>query len=122
MEATGTLSSVEFGAHPIFLHFHQLISSCSCMEHSLHVAAGHILLYITQVNAKKMRKARDKDEDDESWAATAMSDNCSSILSHALQKLLRLIVQIRKSPQACAFFKRMCCEVNIPEHDLVLFV
>ena len=86
------------------------------MEHSLHVAVGHILSHITQVNAEKMHKARDKDKDDESWAAAATSDNCSGILSHALQKLLRLIIQIRKSPQACAFFKQMCYEVNILEH------
>ncbi len=86
------------------------------MEHSLHVAVGHILSHITQVDAEKMRKAGDKDEDDESWAAAATSDNCSGILSHALQKLLRLIIQIRKSPQACAFFKQMCYEVNILEH------
>jgi len=92
------------------------------MEHSLHVAVGHILSSITPVDAEKTRKADDDDNDDEFSAGTATFDNCSAMLSHALRKLLGLIVQIRKSPQACAFFKRMCRESNIPEHDLMLFV
>ena len=125
METAGTLSSSEFGVHCFFSHFHQLISSCSCMEHSLHVAVGHILSSITPVDAEKTRKADDNDNDndnDEFSAGAATFDNCSAMLSHALRKLLGLIVQIRKSPQAHTFFKRMCCESNIPEHDLVLFV
>ena len=105
-----------------FSHFCQLISSCSCMEHSLHVAVGHILSSITPVDAEKTRKADDDDDDDEFLAGAATFDDCSAMLSHALRKLLGLIVQIRKSPQARAFFKRMCRESNIPEHDLVLFV
>jgi hypothetical protein len=100
------------------------------MEHSLHVAVGHILSSITPVNAEKMHKAsdedkdkdKDKDKDNVFSAGTATFDNCSADLSHALSKLLGLIIQVWKSPQACAFFKWMCCEVNIPEHDLVLFV
>jgi hypothetical protein len=100
------------------------------MEHSLHLAAGHILSTITSVNAEKTHKARDNDDDDgdnnnndnKFSAGAATFDDCSASLSDALWKLLGLIVQIRKSPQARVFFKRMCREVNIPEHDLMLFV
>ena len=97
------------------------------MEHSLHLAAGHILSTLTSVNAEKTHKARDDDDDDgddnnEFSAGAATFDDCSASLSDALRKLLGLIVQIRKSPQAHAFFKWMCREVNIPEHNLMLFV
>ena len=69
------------------------------MEHSLHVAVGHILSSITPVDAEKMCKADDNDDDDDEFlAGTATFDDCSAMLSHALQKLLGLIVQIRKSP------------------------
>ena len=122
MGTAGTLSSGEFGTHRFFSHFRQLISSCSCMEHSLHVAVGHILSSITPVNAEKTRKADDNNNNNEFSAGAATFDDCSAMLSHALRKLLGLIVQIRKSPQARTFFKRMCRESNIPEHDLVLFV
>jgi hypothetical protein len=102
------------------------------MEHSLHLAAGHILSTITSVDAEKTHKARDdndddgddddNDDNDEFSAGAATFDDCSASLSDALRKLLGLIVQIQKSPQARAFFKRMCREVNIPEHNLMLFV
>ena len=102
------------------------------MEHSLHIAVGHILSTITPVDAEKTHKADDNndndndndnnDNDNEILAGAATFDDCSAMLSKALRKLLGLIVQIRKSPQARAFFKRMCREVNIPEHDLMLFV
>jgi hypothetical protein len=69
------------------------------MEHSLHVAVGHILSSITPVDAKKMCKADDDDDDDDEFSAGAATfDDCSAMLSHALRKLLGLIVQIRKSP------------------------
>jgi hypothetical protein len=100
------------------------------MEHSLHLAVGHILSTITSVDAEKTHKARDDDDDNgddndndnEFSAGAATFDDCSASLSDALRKLLGLIVQIRKSPQAHVFFKRMYREVNIPEHDLMLFV
>jgi hypothetical protein len=93
------------------------------MEHSLHVAVGHILSSITPVNAEKTCKAdNNNNNNDEFLAGTATFDDCSAMLLHALRKLLGLIVQIRKSPQARTFFKWMCRESNIPEHNLVLFV
>jgi hypothetical protein len=92
------------------------------MEHSLHVAVGHILSSITPVNAEKTRKADDNNNNNEFSAGAATFDDCSAMLSHALRKLLGLIVQIRKSPQARTFFKRMCRESNILKHDLMLFV
>jgi hypothetical protein len=88
------------------------------MEHSLHVAVGHILSSITPVDAEKTLKADDNDNDNEFSAGTAMFDNCSTMLSHALWKLLGLIVQIQKSPQTHTFFKWICHEVNILEHSM----
>ena len=72
----------------------------------------------------RRHKARDDDDDNDNefLADAATFDDCSASLSDALQKLLGLIIQIWKSPQACVFFKQMCCEVNVLEHDLVLFV
>ena len=64
----------------------------------MHVAVGHILSSITPVDAEKTRKADDDDDDDEFSAGAATFDDCSAMLSHALRKLLGLIVQIRKSP------------------------
>ena len=95
METTGTLSSVEFGAQTIYLLFRQLISYRSCMEHSLHLAAGHVLSCITPVHTRKPHRARndDGDDDDESVGG-ATDDEASAVLSHALRKLLGLIKQV----------------------------
>jgi len=67
------------------------------MEHLLHLAVGHILLCITPVHAENTPTARkdDKDElDNKTSTDAATSDEGSTILSHALHKLLGLIMQV----------------------------
>jgi hypothetical protein len=59
------------------------------MEHSLHLAAGHVLSRITPA-----RKAIIDDEDDDTSAGAASSDECGANISHGLRKLLGLIKQV----------------------------
>ena len=60
------------------------------MEHSLHLAAGHVLSHITPVQTEQMRGARKDDENDE----TSVGEECSAIISHGLRKMLGLINQV----------------------------
>jgi len=62
------------------------------MEHSLHLTVGHVLSRITPVQTKT-RGARNDNDDNESEVAVA-SDDSSTIISHALRKLLGLIKQV----------------------------
>jgi hypothetical protein len=98
METAGTLSSVEFGAQSILFHFRPLISYRSCMEHSLHLAAGHVLSHITPESTEKAHGAgndNDNDIDDETFAGAASSDDGSAVISNSIRKLLGLITQVR---------------------------
>ena len=62
------------------------------MEHSLHLAVGHVLSRITPMQTKT-RGVGNNNDDNESEAAA--SDDSSAIISHALRKLLGLIKQVR---------------------------
>jgi hypothetical protein len=70
------------------------------MEHALHLAAGHVLSHITPVRTEKTRRARNDDDDDndnddeETYAGAASSDNCSTVISNAVHKMLGLIKQV----------------------------
>jgi hypothetical protein len=67
------------------------------MEHSLHLAACHVLSKITPVQSEKRPKARaiDEDNDNDILVDGSVSDECSAILSHGIRKLLGLIRQVR---------------------------
>ncbi len=77
------------------------------MEHMLHLAAGHVLSHITPVCTEKTCGARNDDNDDddndndETYAGTASSDNCSSIISNAVRKMLGLIKQVSLIHHVC---------------------
>ncbi len=77
--------------------FRQLISYRSCMEHLLHLAAGHVLSHITLAH-----KARINDENDETSAGTATSNECSANISQGLCKLLGLIKQVCVIHRICS--------------------
>jgi hypothetical protein len=62
------------------------------MEHSLHLAVGHVLSHVTPVHTGKTHVG--KDDDNESLAGV-VSDDSTAIISHALRKLLGLIKQVR---------------------------
>ena len=65
------------------------------MEHSLHLAAGHVLSHITPVDAEKTCEARDDDDDDDNETSVgATSNDHSGIISNTLCKLLGLIKQV----------------------------
>ena len=64
METAGTLSSIEFGVHYFHLPVHQLMQYYRCMEHSLHLRAGHVLSHIVPVPTRKTNNTRNEDEDD----------------------------------------------------------
>ena len=74
------------------------------MEHSLHLAAGHVLSRITPVHTENMPAARNDEldeSDDETSAGTATSDEGSAIISHALRKLLGFITQVHILYRIC---------------------
>ena len=79
---------------PLYLQFHQLIFYHSCMEHSLHLAAGHVLSRITPVHTEMIRKATNNEENNETSAGSMTSDECSPIIATGLRKLLGLIKQV----------------------------
>jgi hypothetical protein len=64
------------------------------MEHLLHLAAGHVLSHITPVYTEMTCKATNNEENDETSAGGATSDECSPIIATGLQKLLGLIKQV----------------------------
>ena len=103
METTGTLSSIEFGAWSYYFLFYQLISYHSCMEHLFHLAACHVLSQITPMRTEKRPLATIDNEDDNYniSVGNAISDDCSTILSQGLGKLLGLIKQV--CDQSCLF-------------------
>jgi len=65
----------------------------SCMEHALHLAAGHVLSRITPVDTQTHDATKD-DKGDKSLAGVAGSDDPTAIVSNALCKLLGLIKQV----------------------------
>jgi hypothetical protein len=68
------------------------------MEHSLHLAAGHVLSSITLMHTETLRKARNESNDDKNDDMSddaASSDECSAIITNGLRKLLGLIKQVR---------------------------
>ncbi len=88
----------------LYLQFRQLISYRSCMEHSLHLAAGHVLSCITLVHTEITRKATNDEENDETSAGSATSDECSAIIATGLRKLLGLIKQVCIIHRICSIY------------------
>jgi hypothetical protein len=123
-------------------------SSCllRCMEHSLHLAAGHFISVIGPTPATKvLKKVRglnleatlgddSGDEGDNEDVEFDVADTLGKALALVQQVIGPLVVydvsmlhtnerqQIRKSPQARAFFKQTCHEAGVPELELVQFV
>jgi hypothetical protein len=70
------------------------------MEHVLHLAAGHVLSHIAPVRTEKTHGARNNDDnnnnnnDKETYAGAASSNNCSTMISNAIHKMLGLIKQV----------------------------
>jgi len=94
METTGTLSSVEFGVHYFHLPVHQLIQCYRCMEHLLHLGAGHVLSHIVPVPTKKTNDTRNEDEDDGLSSDNSSTDESGAITLGALHKMMGLIKQV----------------------------
>ena len=94
METTGTLSSIEFGTHYFHLPVHQLMQYYRCMEHSLHLGAGHVLLHIIPVPTRKTNNTRNEDEDDGLSSDNSSTDESGAITPGALHKMMGLIKQV----------------------------
>ncbi|KAK6988282.1 hypothetical protein R3P38DRAFT_3332089 [Favolaschia claudopus] len=106
------------------------------MEHAVHLAAKHFVSHVSPISAKaivakakklrKQLKAANPDlDDDEIDALLAAEDGepenedmdgegDGPRPKDALGKSLALVKQIRASPQAQAFFKKMCRESGVP--------
>jgi hypothetical protein len=93
-----------FSIKSLYLQFHQLISYRSCMEHSLHLAAGHVLSHITPVYTNITHKAINDEENDKTSADSATSDECSAIIATRLRKLLGLIKQVCIIYRICSIY------------------
>ncbi len=57
------------------------------MEHLLHLAVGHVLSHITPMQTEQTHGARKDDKDDK----ISVGEECSTIISYSLQKMLGLI-------------------------------
>ena len=73
------------------------------MEHSLHLVACHVLSQITPMQTEKRPLATINNEDNNYNISVgdAISDDCSTVLSQGLGKLLGLIKQVHD--QSCLF-------------------
>jgi hypothetical protein len=71
------------------------------MEHTLHLAVGHVLSRITPTHTERMCKARIDDKDNNTSDGAAASNDGSTIISHGLYKLLGLIKQVRVILRIC---------------------
>ncbi|KAF8981567.1 hypothetical protein BDQ17DRAFT_1337289 [Cyathus striatus] len=130
------------------LHMHiARLAIIGCMEHALHLAAKHFIETIAPTTStsisKKVRAVLKKSSHrgeldleeldhelaeinlDESEAAEVDSESDNEDFSfcagNSLEKALALVKQIRKSPQACTFFKSMCVQVALEPLELLLW-
>ena len=94
METAGTLSSVEFGVHYFYLPVCQLMQCYRCMEHSLHLGAGHVLSRIIPVSSAKINGTRNDNEDNESSGDDSSDDDSGAVIPGALRKIMGLIKQV----------------------------
>lgn len=83
------------------------------MEHALHLAAKHFVESIAPTSASTLLKkvAEEEDEEEGDFEVADM-----------VGKALALVTQIRKSPQARAFFNKCCAEVNVPPRELLKWI
>ncbi|KAK6971364.1 ribonuclease H-like domain-containing protein [Favolaschia claudopus] len=127
---------------PLKLRWDPVERRVRCMEHSVHLAAKHFITRVSPISAKavvaKAKKLRkelkaanpdlDDDEIDALLAAEDEEENEESDEDNegevakpkdALGKALALVKQVRASPQAQAFFKKMCAESGTPVLQLL---
>jgi len=76
----------------LFAHL-QTHSCHSCIEHALHLAAGHLLSNVTPIHIGETHGACNDDKGDELLGDDASSDD-SVITPGALRKLMGLIKQV----------------------------
>jgi hypothetical protein len=97
VETAGTLTSVEFGMYYSRFYVHQLMLQCHrCMEHSLHLAAAHVLSHVFPTGTRNIHGmgAGNGDGDGESSEYISDDDSGVAITSGALRKLTGLIKQV----------------------------
>ena len=64
------------------------------MEHSLHLAVGHVLSCISPAPIVKKKSTGIDNEDDELSADDASADDSGRVIPGALRKMLELIKQV----------------------------
>jgi hypothetical protein len=101
------------------------------MEHSLHLGARHFVEEVAPMSAHAVLKkvqgvdVRSDDEYIEEELGTLDdedNDGGSFTVGDTVGKALALVTQIRKSPQARAFFRRCCQEVGAPPLELLTWI
>jgi hypothetical protein len=109
------------------------------MEHSLHLAAKHFVQTVAPHHKKQGTSAGDSEGDSDSDGGEDDNDNSKAIDagdslgkaialvkqvgdSTALRFSLLTLLQIRKSPQARAFFRATCTHVKIDPLELLLWI
>ena len=108
-----------------------------CMEHSLHLGAWHFVEGVvpTPVHAvlKKVHNTGDLDDLDEDeleshYDAGDEEDGGDDeaaeqfTVGDTIGKALAIVTQIRKSPQARAFFQKCCIEAEVPTLELLKWI
>jgi hypothetical protein len=123
-----------------------------CMEHSIHVGGGHFIRGVGPTSSRNSRKkgkaaanlsgmdsdgggvSGDEDDtgnaNDDGVAEFDAGDTIGKALAlvtqvsgtHSFACVLILYRQIRKSPQARAFFRQVCDDVNVVRLELKLWV
>ncbi|KAF5319881.1 hypothetical protein D9758_017850 [Tetrapyrgos nigripes] len=90
-----------------------------CMEHVVHLASG---AFIKGVSPASKTAVLDNSTDNEDNDGDSSDANDDLTAGDAVGKLLALINQIRKSPQAHAFFKECCIKTNNKPLELMLWI
>ncbi|KAF7364524.1 HAT family dimerization domain-containing protein [Mycena venus] len=132
---------------PLKLRWDPVERRVRCMEHAVHLTAGHFISDVSPLpakavlaKAKKLRKklmvanpdmdddeldallagddGEDEEDDDEGWDGDN-DDADGPTPRDAVGKALALVKQIRVSPQAQAFPKKMCTETGVPVLQLL---
>ncbi|KAF7372005.1 Zinc finger BED domain-containing protein RICESLEEPER 2 [Mycena venus] len=96
-----------------------------CMENAVHLGAGHFISdelkkANPEMNDEKFEALLNGDGDGEGGDSDDEVDDVAP--ADAVRKALALVKQIRMSPQAQAFFKRMCVDTGVPTLQLLGWV
>jgi hypothetical protein len=81
----------------------------------MHLGAKHFTNDVSPTPIHRLPSADDADDSD-------ANNDGNFAVGDTLGKALALVIQIRRSPQACAFFKKCCKECGAPDLELLRWI